>query len=590
MLAFSPRKAWYLGKACPQCKTEFPGGEIFCPNDGARLVNASQVELDIPAAHVDPLVGQVVEGRYRIIRQIGEGGMGVVYEAIHIAIEKRVALKVLRDDFSAKADVVERFRQEAKAASRIGHEHIVDISDFGETPQGNGFFVMEMLVGEDLSGLLAKEKALPARRAAKIVIQCCKALGAAHAKGIVHRDMKPENIFMVRRDDEVEDFAKIVDFGIAKMNDIETPGAPGRKLTKTGMIFGTPEYMSPEQAAGKQLDHRVDIYAMGVILYELLTGRVPFVGDTFMGVLTQHMFEQPPPLKSLNPDVLVPSNIEDIIFKALAKDPNQRFQTMDEMSRALAHALDITSTNTQAPTQNATGGADTTLRGVADPVSAVARGPRVFEPTAATQFDMSYAPPQPATTQKKSNTGLLVGGGVALALVGVIAFVMASKSSKPAEVAPPVVVAHEEPVHQEAVPPPVPAPTPTPEVPPSDAVKVRVVTDPVGAEIEVQGRGLVCPGSPCEFTTKANETITVIARKGRATASRQITPSANFDFELHLAAPHVAAPGPSPRPAAEHGNGGGDHNDIYAPCRQACEMGLKGGPLCPDCDSPLLRR
>src|SRR5262249_12178392 len=237
--------------------TAYRGGEMFCPLDATRLTSPSKLDA-APAEPTDSVIGMVLGDRYRVLRQIGEGGMGVVYEAQHVVIEKRVALKVLRNDFSSRPEVVERFRQEARSASRIGHEHIVDISDFGETPSGQSYFVMEMLEGDDLADVLARESTVEMGRAVRIALQCCRALGAAHAKGIVHRDMKPENIFLTKRGAR-EDFVKIVDFGIAKMSDVETVGIPGRKLTKTGMIFGTPEYMSPEQAAGKELDHRADI-------------------------------------------------------------------------------------------------------------------------------------------------------------------------------------------------------------------------------------------------------------------------------------------------------------------------------------------
>ncbi|MBW2381664.1 MAG: serine/threonine protein kinase [Deltaproteobacteria bacterium] len=287
----------------------------------------------------DPLVGSVLAGRYVVKSRIGEGGMGLVYEGLHRDIDKRVAIKVLRDDLSRRPDVVARFRQEAKSASRIGHENIVDISDFGETTGGASYFIMEFLDGEDLGNVLGREVTVDADRVCGIVLQCCRALSATHAKGIVHRDIKPENIFLTKRDG-VDDFVKIVDFGIAKMSDIETDGAPGRKLTKTGMIFGTPEYMSPEQAAGKDLDHRVDVYALGIILYECLAGRVPFEGDTFMGVLTQHLFAELPPIDELNPNAKVSRELELVIRKALAKDPDDRYQDTEELAEAVSCALD----------------------------------------------------------------------------------------------------------------------------------------------------------------------------------------------------------------------------------------------------------
>ncbi len=212
-------------KICPICKSEYGSGEVFCPNDGSRLTTPSQIHTESIDPN-DPLIGATLGGRYRVIKAIGEGGMGIVYEAVHEVIEKKVAIKVLRDDFSKRPEVVERFRQEAKSASRIGHEHIVDISDFGETPTGQSYFVMEYLEGDDLANILAREGTLAPARAVNIIIQCCKALGAAHVKGIVHRDMKPENIFLTSRDNQ-PDFVKIVDFGIAKMSRHRDRGRAG---------------------------------------------------------------------------------------------------------------------------------------------------------------------------------------------------------------------------------------------------------------------------------------------------------------------------------------------------------------------------
>ncbi len=278
------------------------------------------------------LVGAVVADRYRVQRRLGEGGMGVVYEAVDDRLEKHVAVKVLREDFARRQDVVARFTQEAKSAARIKHENVLDVTDYGQTKDGNFFIAMELLVGTDLADVLQGEGTLGQERGVEVAVQVCRALHAAHQKGIVHRDMKPENVFLVRADDGRE-VVKIVDFGIAQMKDISGSSSEGsRKLTRTGMIFGTPEYMSPEQAAGKPVDHRVDIYAAGVILYEMFAGRVPFVGDSFMGILTQHMFEQPPKISAVNPQASVSPELEAVIFKALAKDPGQRYQSMQEFA------------------------------------------------------------------------------------------------------------------------------------------------------------------------------------------------------------------------------------------------------------------
>ncbi len=275
------------------------------------------------------LVNTVVAGRYKVLRRLGEGGMGVVYEAIDERLEKRVAVKVLRDDFARRQDVVARFTQEAKSAARIKHENVLDVTDYGQTDDGSFFIAMELLTGTDLADVLQADGVVAQDRGVEVAIQVCRALQAAHQKGIVHRDMKPENVFLVRTDDGRE-LVKIVDFGIAQMKDISGSSEGSRKLTRTGMIFGTPEYMSPEQAAGKPVDQRVDVYASGIILYEMFAGRVPFMGDTFMGILTKHMFEQPPTLKQVNPAVSVPVELEAIIFKALAKDPSERYQSMQE--------------------------------------------------------------------------------------------------------------------------------------------------------------------------------------------------------------------------------------------------------------------
>ncbi len=542
-------------KICPSCKSEFGGGEVFCPNDGARLVTHSQ-QMSAPSGVAsDPLVGTILSERYRILRQIGEGGMGLVYEAVHVTIEKRVALKVLRDDFSSRPEVVERFKQEAKSATKIGNEHIVDISDFGVTPSGASYFVMELLEGEDLANVLQRDGTLPIERAAKILLQCCKALGAAHAKGIVHRDMKPENIFLTTRDERT-DFVKIVDFGIAKMSDIETVGAPGRKLTKTGMIFGTPEYMSPEQAAGKaSLDHRVDLYALAVIFFEMITGRVPFIGDTFMGILTQHMFEDPPQLHEVNPHVAVSTSLAGFIYRGLAKEPDERYQSCEQMASALEAAL--------------TGEGSVTQPGYGELVKPSRKSPRVISPTAAS----GEMPAVPA----RSRAGLVVGGIVVLAaaLLGggtVWYFGSSGRASDddptgtieadppdPVEdpVEDPIVEAPAEPDAGSAA---VQAPA---EVDAGPAmVTISVATDPAGARVFVVGRGEICAQTPCTFETVAGEPITVRATRGRSAAESELTPTANTMVQLEM------RPVGGRRPPSKQGGGqqgGGGTGDLKIP-------------------------
>jgi eukaryotic-like serine/threonine-protein kinase len=286
----------------------------------------------------DSLVGSRLSERYDVTRKIGEGGMGVVYEAKHALIGKRVAIKVLLDKYAQKADIVARLQQEARLASSIGHEHIVDITDFGETHDGRTYVVMEFLEGESLAQLLAREGPLPPARAVGIVRQVSSALGAAHEKGIVHRDVKPENVFIIRRSDK--DFVKVVDFGISKamrQADGEGGHSSSPRLTHTGMVLGTPLYMSPEQARGEDdLDHRIDVYAVGVILYELLTGETPFRGSNYLNVISQVLSQDPRPLSRARPDLQISLALESIVMKAMAKDRVHRYPDMAALDADLA--------------------------------------------------------------------------------------------------------------------------------------------------------------------------------------------------------------------------------------------------------------
>lgn len=318
---------------CPQCGRKYIDGEAFCPFDGARLRN----QESLPAAR-DPFEGRMLDGRYQIERVLGRGGMGTVYAGRLVALGKPCAIKVLRPVLDDDGQAMGRFEREARSASKLGNDHIVDIFDFGMSNEGDAFLVMELLEGQDLGELLSKERRLPLDRALPIIMQCCEALGAAHAASIVHRDLKPENIFLIRRDGYRE-FVKIVDFGLAKISDTEQQGDPERKLTKTGMIFGTPQYMSPEQCMGRPTDHRSDVYALGLILYELLCGRVPFDADTFMGVINQHLVDAPPPLREMYPEIDIPLPLEAVVYRCLDKKAGHRPQSMRDFADEIVAAL-----------------------------------------------------------------------------------------------------------------------------------------------------------------------------------------------------------------------------------------------------------
>jgi eukaryotic-like serine/threonine-protein kinase len=274
----------------------------------------------------DPLLGRMLDGRYRIEAVLGEGAMGIVYRATHSSIEKRVAIKVLRRDISRNDQIVARFRREAQMASRIGNQHIVDVSDFGELGDGSTYFAMEFLGGRPLGTALTEER-FTLERTLHIGKQLCSALGAAHAAGIVHRDLKPDNVQLIAREQD-HDFVKVLDFGIAKVL-----GA-SRVLTQAGQVFGTPHYMSPEQCAGNDVDHRTDIYAVGVILYQLTTGELPFDAANLIGVLHKQLHELPVPPGELS--LGLPPALEVAILKCLEKCPEDRYDSMAELEADLA--------------------------------------------------------------------------------------------------------------------------------------------------------------------------------------------------------------------------------------------------------------
>jgi len=278
----------------------------------------------------EELVGETLEGRFRILRLLGEGGMGAVYEARHVRLDGRVAVKVLDPRLAEDERQRKRFLREARAAVRIDHENVVQITDFGEDPIT--FFVMEFLQGTDLARVLRTEGKLRLRRTFPIVRQLIGALAASHQIGIVHRDVKPANVFILRRKDG-SDFVKVLDFGIAKVPESETRG-----LTRTDEVIGTALYMSPEQARAQPIDARSDIYSLGALLFEMVTGTTPFKGTNGFALLEQHVAATPPIPSSIEPSV--PPAVDAMILKALAKDPNDRFQSMEDFDRAVEAVLE----------------------------------------------------------------------------------------------------------------------------------------------------------------------------------------------------------------------------------------------------------
>ena len=316
-------------KRCAECAQTFSHDAMFCPFDGTKLDFAPWDPTG------DPLLKQVIDGRYEVVGVLGEGGMGTVYDVVHTALHRHFAMKVLRRDLAREADLAARFMTEARATASIKHPNIVAISDFGRMDGGVPYFVMELLVGQTLSQSIKHGGPIPASRGIRIVLQVAAALGAAHKARVVHRDLKPENIFLLGKADTARDDVRVVDFGAAMI-------LGASRVTKAGIVFGTPHYMSPEQASGQPVDHRADIYALGIIMYEMFTGKVPFEADTYMGVLTQHMFVQPVPPSQASPYARELGALEGVTLRALEKKPEHRYETMEQLAEEIQRVVTFT--------------------------------------------------------------------------------------------------------------------------------------------------------------------------------------------------------------------------------------------------------
>ena len=313
-------------RVCPECHRQYDDTVQFCITDAAKL-------LIVGAPEEDPFLNLVIGGKYRVEKKIGESGMGKIYLGRHVTLGKRFAIKTLHADFTRNTEALERFRREAITTAQLEHPNILGMSDMDQMDDGTAYIVMEFLDGKEMRSLLNEVQILPVSRAVHVFAQVCRALSAAHDKGIVHRDMKPENVFLVEREGD-PDFVKVLDFGISKIR------MAGSKLTQTGMVIGTPHYMSPEQARGDpNLDHRSDIYTIGAMLYEALTGALPVQAENSTGVLVKILTEEPVRPTAINPQIS--PQLKGVIMRAMAKDPNYRFGTCREMSQALQQASGV---------------------------------------------------------------------------------------------------------------------------------------------------------------------------------------------------------------------------------------------------------
>jgi serine/threonine protein kinase len=309
-------------KLCLVCNFQFEDEQELCPKDYSKLVPLGK----------DQLIGKLIQERYRIDATIAKGSMGVVYKATQELIGREVAVKVLHGYLVADEESIKRFQKEAKAASRLNHPNITTLYDYGVLPSGQPYIVMDLLHGSSLADILKQKENLPLDETLVIFRQVCDAVAEAHRRGVIHRDLKPENIMLDYTDKGVN--VKVVDFGIATFvaGEDDTIG----KITKTGTVCGSPTYMSPEQCDDNRVDHRSDIYSLGIVAYETLTGKVPFGGSDIYGVMTMHVKDPPPLLRTIRPDLQFPPYLESVIQKCLAKNPGDRYQSASDFYEALS--------------------------------------------------------------------------------------------------------------------------------------------------------------------------------------------------------------------------------------------------------------
>jgi serine/threonine protein kinase len=489
----------------------------------------------------DPLIGRVINDRFRISALIARGGMGKVYRAEQAPLGRVCALKVLNPNYAGDQDPEfhKRFFLEASIASKLTHPNTVTIFDYGRTDDDVYYMAMEYLVGHTLHRAIREAGHFPEERAAHVARQICRALREAHSLGVIHRDLKPANIFLVEHGDET-DFVKILDFGLVK-NVSETKT---EDLTQTGLFMGSPKYMAPEQIRGDRVDARTDIYALGIILYEMVTGKVPFDRPNSVNILMAHVNEEPPPLRQMNPNVQVSPAFEEIIARALAKDPNQRFGSMDEVLAALKRtgggaltqtfngaatgefkALLTSGTSQRVLSDSGSGpgmglpsaSISAPAGSISSPASISASG-SIVSPS--DDIDVVAGPASSLPPASSGSKGMLITAVVGALIVAAIVGYAATRPG-------PVAAAPSQPTASAL--PAAPSSVAAVEVapPPVAIVKVRINSDPDGASVKEDGVEL-CGSTPCDILYKgpdadpAREHKLTVVRPGFRTEARTV--------------------------------------------------------------------
>ena len=446
-------------------------------------------------------IGQVLGGAYRLERVLGEGGMGTVYEASHLRVPRRFAVKLLNQEVVNNRDVFERFRREADIAGSLGSEHIVQVFDFNHAEDGAPYMVLELLEGEDLSRRVKRAGRLTVKQCGAILDQITNALEAAHKAGIVHRDLKPANIFLTRKGDR-EDFVKVLDFGISKVLGSQT------MATRTGAVFGTPNYMSPEQADGRQseIDHRTDLFAVGAILYECLTGKIAFDAPTLSGTIFQVCYGAPPPLRSYAPEVS--DRIARVIDRALSKSRDDRYASATALRDDFVGAA--SGQAAQAPVAG-----DTIVAPQPPAMTAVAHQTTLSAASSEAVRQLSGSP------RRRAAVPVLVGGALLAAAVA-----WWTLRDRPAVQRAPTAVAT--PVGPPTAVAPRPALTPAPEAP---TVSIRLRLDPPDARVELDG--IATTENPLRLPRGEVHKL-VLSAPGHVSVEREIRPLVDGELEVKL--------------------------------------------------------
>jgi eukaryotic-like serine/threonine-protein kinase len=476
----------------------------------------------VKASGPDPLLGRAINDRFKVTGLIARGGMGKVYKAEQAPLGRICAIKVLNPNYSGEHDPEfhKRFFLEASISSKLTHPNTVTIFDYGRTDDNIYYMAMEFLEGRTLHRGLREEGPFVEERATHIARQICRSLREAHSLGVIHRDLKPANVYLIEHGDE-KDFVKVLDFGLVKNID----ESKGEDLTQTGLFMGSPKYMAPEQIRGEHVDARTDIYALGVILYEMVTGKVPFDRPNSVNILMAHVNEPVPRLREMNPSIQVSEALEGTIYKCVEKNPDDRYKSMDEVLGALKRAGGGTMTGTISGADRSGSFDLLATTGSFTPQPTPGSINSLSPDSGSGAILASGAPP--ADTRKASKTPLVIGGVVALlALIGIIAMVSGKKDDtttnpQPSTTAPAL-----------SVPTPTTTQTatntaaakPTPSAPVDEAVKLKIESDPTGAQVREDGT-IICDKTPCDVLVsdkprklslelKDHKTETISVKKG----------------------------------------------------------------------------